>query len=202
VNITVVGGNAGTGAEVVRLALIAGHTVTCLSRKGFADGSGKVRDVIGDATDGDVARTAVEGADAVVITVGGSSGSDRNRAAVTTSIIAAMQAAGVRRLIAHSSLGVGDSMQLMPAPVRTVLGRALADHADQEAAVEASGLDWTIVRPGGLTDGPQTGNYIAQTTAEGRPMKGRISRADVAAHIVAILDDPTTYSQALAMGTP
>jgi len=93
----------------------------------------------------------------------------------------------------------------MPAPVRvlarTMLGKALADHAEQEAAVEASGLDWTIVRPGGLTDDPDTGSYVAQATSEGRPMKNRISRADVAVHILKVLEDPTSYGQALAMGT-
>jgi uncharacterized protein YbjT (DUF2867 family) len=165
-----------------------------------------VKDVMGDAADPAVARSAVEGADAVVITVGGSAGADRNRAVVTRSVIAAMQEAGVRRLVVQSSLGVGDSMSLMPAAVRvfarTVLGKALADHAEQEAAVEASGLDWTILRPGGLADGPATGTYVAQTTAEGRQMKNRINRADVAAHIISILEAPASYGKAFAMGTP
>ena len=204
-NITVVGGNSGTGAQVVRLAAEAGHAVTCLSRRGGGTASGQVKDVMGDATDPGVVRSVVEGADAVVVTVGGSAGADRNRADVTRSVIAAMQAAGVRRLVVHSSLGVGDSMKLMPAPARmfarTLLGKALAAHAEQEAAVKGSGLDWTIVRPGGLADGPATGTYVAQTTPEGRPMKGRISRADVAAHILQVLDDPASFDKALAMGT-
>ena len=205
VNMTVVGGNAGTGAQVVRLAAEAGHSVTCLSRTGRMAASSQVRDVVGDATDAAVVASAIDGADAVVVAVGGSAGADRNRTAVTRSVIAAMEAAGVRRLVVHSSLGVGDSMSLMPAPVRVfaraVLGKALADHAEQEAAVQASGLDWTIVRPGGLTDDPATGNYVAQTTSEGRPMKNRISRVDVAGHILQILNDPASYGQALAMGT-
>ena len=115
-----------------------------------------------------------------------------------------MQDAGVRRLIVHSSLGVGDSMKLMPAPARvfarTLLGKGLADHAEQEAAVAESGLDWTVVRPGGLSDGPATGAYVAQETSEGRPMKFQITRADVATHIVRILDDPRTFGRALALG--
>ncbi|MFZ0529833.1 MAG: NAD(P)-binding oxidoreductase [Propionicimonas sp.] len=203
--ITVVGGSKGTGAQVVRIAAAAGHQVTCLSRSGTATSPEGVRELTGDALDPEVARTAVAGADAVVVTVGGTTGSDRHRAEVTRSIIAAMAAAGVRRLVVHSSLGVGDSMELMPAPARlfarTVLARALADHAEQEAATEASGLDWTIVRPGGLTDGPATGSSVAQETAEGRPMKGRISRADVATQIIATLDDPATVGRALALGT-
>lgn len=204
--ITVVGGNKGTGAEVVRIASEAGHEVTCLSRSGAEGLPAGVRGITGDALDADVARAAVAGADAVVVTVGGASGADRHRAAVTRSIIAAMRDAGVRRLIVHSSLGVGDSMALLPGPARlfakAVLGRALADHAEQEAAVAESGLDWTVVRPGGLTDGPATGSVVAQEAAEGRPMKGRISRADVAAHIVAILADPATFGRSPALGTP
>lgn len=204
--ITVVGGNSGTGAQVVRIAVQQGHQVTCLSRSGSASLPEGVRDLRGDALQTEVVRSAVAGADAVVVTVGGARRSGRHRAQVTHGVIAAMRDAGVRRLIVHSSLGVGDSMQLMPAPARmfarTVLGQALADHAEQEAAVAASGLDWTVVRPGGLSDGPATGAYIAQDTAEGRPMKGMISRADVATHIVHILDDPATFGRALAMGTP
>lgn len=203
--LTVVGGNSGTGAEVVRIAAQAGHQVSSLSRSGATSFPAGVRDLRGDALDAEVARSAVAGADAVVVTVGGASGSGRHRAEVTRSVIAAMRAAGVRRLVVQSSLGVGDSMQLMPAPARlfarTVLGKALADHAEQEAAVADSGLDWTIVRPGGLSDGPPTGAYIAQETAEGRPMKGMINRADVATCIVGILDDPASFGRALALGT-
>ena len=116
-----------------------------------------------------------------------------------------LQDAGVRRLIVQSSLGVGDSMQLMPGPARlfarVVMAIALADHAEQEAVVAESGLDWTVVRPGGLSSGPATGDYLAQESADGRPMKGMIARADVAAHIVSILDDPATFGRALALGT-
>ena len=200
-----VGGSRGTGAQVVRLAMAAGHEVTSVSRSGTSPHPGVGRDVTVDALDADVLRKAGAGADAVVLTVGGAKGSDRHRAEVTKSIIQAMRLAGVRRLIVQSSLGVGDSLELMPAPARvfarTVLASALADHAEQEAAGAASGLDWTVVRPGGLSDGPATGAYVAQETTEGRPMKGRISRADVAAHIVRILDDPATFGRALAMGS-
>lgn len=201
-----IGGNSGVGAQVVRIAAQEGHHVTCLSRGGSASLPEGVHEVKGDALRPDVARSAVAGADAVIVTVGGAKGSDRHRTEVTRSVIAAMQDAGVRRLVVHSSLGVGDSMQLMPAPARlfarTVLAKALADHAEQEAAVAASGLDWTVVRPGGLSDGPATGSYIAQETSEGRPMKGVITRADVATHIVRILDDSASFERALAMGTP
>lgn len=202
--ITVIGGNRGTGSHVVRLAAQAGHQVTCVSRSGATSLPEGVSEVVGDALDAEVARGAVAGADAVVLTVGSTGGSDRHRADVTRSVVEAMRAGGVRRLVVQSSLGVGDSMGLLPGPARlmarTVLGRALADHADQEAAVAASGLDWTVVRPGGLTDGPATGKYVAQETSEGRPMTSRVARADVAACIVGLLEDPRTFGRALAVG--
>lgn len=203
--ITVIGGNHGTGAELVKVAADAGHLVTCLSRSGCPPQPGVI-DVRGDAREAAIVRPAIAEADAVVVTVGGSAGSDRNRTEVTRAAVAAMSAAGVRRLIVQSSLGVGDSTALLPAPVRlfvrAVLGRALADHADQEAVVESSGLAWTIVRPGGLTDGPATGRYLAQETREARPMAGRISRADLAACLLRLLEDESAVGKALAVGTP
>lgn len=202
--ITVVGGNRGTGAQVVALAARAGHEVVSLSRSGAASAPAGVRALAGDALDPEVVAQAVAGADAVVVTIGGAAGSERHRTRVTESVIAAMQAAGVSRLVVQSSLGVGDSMSLMAAPgrliARTLLAKALADHASQEAAVAASGLDWTVVRPGGLNDGAATGHFIAQETREGRPMKSSVSRADVAAQILRLLEDHSTVGRAYAIG--
>lgn len=190
---------------MVKLAAQKGHDVSCVSRSGATELPDGVRDIKADALETDAIRSAVAGADAAVVTVGGAKGQSRHRAQVTRSVVAAMQDAGVRRLIVQSSLGVGDSMQLMPGPARlfarVVMATALADHAEQEAVVAESGLDWTVVRPGGLSSGPATGDYLAQESADGRPMKGMIARADVAAHIVSILDDPATFGRALALGT-
>lgn len=87
--LTVVGGNRGTGANVVRLAARAGHEVTVLSRTGSEALPDGVVDRRGDATDPDTVRRAVAGADAVVVTVGG--GTANNRAAVTESAVDAMR---------------------------------------------------------------------------------------------------------------
>lgn len=70
--ITVIGGSGGTGAELVTAALADGHEVTVVSRGGRAPEGAAV--VAGSATDLDVARRAVAGADAVVVTVGGTKG--------------------------------------------------------------------------------------------------------------------------------
>ena len=201
--ITIVGGSKGTGAQLAALAQAAGHEVTVVSRSGSAPSG--VRTVIGNATDPAVAAQAVAGADVVVVTVGGAKGVSRQRAAVTKSVIGAMQKAGVRRLVVQSSLGAGDSGSQMPAPLRlimqAVLAKALADHNEQEAAVQGSGLDWTIVRPTGLTDKEPTGTWKALTTNEDGRLGGSIPRRDLAACMLGILSDDSTIGKALGVSS-
>ena len=108
----------------------------------------------------------------------------------TQQIVNAMQHRGLKRLIVVSSLGVGDSKQQVPfffkVLAATVLRKTMKDKEVQEALVRASDLDWTIVRPGGLTDGPRTGVYrfgvAANLTA------GQVARADVADFILRELE--------------
>lgn len=199
--IVVVGASSGTGRQVVEQAVQRGHEVVALSRRGA--GVAGATDVRGDATDPAVVARAVEGgADAVVLAIGGVPGTDRNRTEVTRVVLAGLPA-GVGRVVVHSSLGVGDSGRLLPGPIRlftsVVLRKALADHAEQEDLVRASGLPWTIVRPGGLTDKPATGRVVA--LEEPSPFAATISRADVAAFILDSLDRPGDAGHAYALGT-
>lgn len=201
--ITIIGGSRGTGARLAEKASAAGHEVTVLSRSGAApDG---VRIIQGSATDPDAARTAVTGADAVVVTVGGAKGVRRHRAAVTRTIIDAMQDQGVRRLVVQSSLGAGDSGSQMPLPLRVLmkglLATALADHDEQEAAVRQSGLDWTVVRPTGLTNKPGTGHWQALEVGEAGTLRGSVPRDDVAACILRVLEDGSTIGKALGVSS-
>ncbi len=200
-NITVIGGSRGTGALVVQNALAAGHTVTSVSRSG-GSASG-VTQVAVDATDAEALRSAVRGADAVIVTVGGTA-RETPRTQVTQAVIEAMTAEGVRRLLVQSSYGVGDSLATMPFVLRRivvplVLKQALADHEEQEKLVADSGLDWTVVRPGGLTNEPATGSVRLGPSAGGRGTLGRISRADVAALLLSSIADPTTIGQAFTI---
>ncbi|WP_104101497.1 NAD(P)-dependent oxidoreductase [Arthrobacter sp. 08Y14] len=201
--ITIVGGSKGTGAQLAALAQAAGHEVTVVSRSGNAPAG--VHAVSGDATDPAVAARAVAGADAVVVTVGGAKGVSRQRATVTESVIGAMQKAGVHRLLVQSSLGAGDSGSQMPAPLRlvmqAVLAKALADHNKQEAAVQSSGLEWTIVRPTGLTDKEPTGTWKALTTGDGGRLGGSIPRRDLAACMLGLLTDDSSVGKALGVSS-
>ena len=148
--------------------------------------------MVGNVLSPEDTSRAVAGADAVVVSLGNTPDNpDDVVSRGTAHVIAAMQAAGVERLIVVTSLGVGDSRDQVPLPfrmiMRTVLRKVMVDKEQQEALVGESGLAWTIVRPGGLTDGPRTGRYQAGTDKS--ISAGQVARADVAAFILDIIDN-------------
>lgn len=201
--IVVVGASSGTGRLVVEQGLARGHELVAVSRRGTEiAGATNVR---GDATDPAVLATALAGgADAVVLAIGGASGTDRNRSTVTAAVLSALPAGWPGRVVVHSSLGAGDSRPFLPKPMQIVtsllLGKALADHTEQENLVRSSGLEWTLIRPGGLRDAPATGR-VAALTEPGR-FAAVIARADVAAFILDCLENPAAAGTAYALGTP
>jgi len=98
--------------------------------------------------------------------------------------VEAMREAGVRRLVCQSTLGVGSSGQHLTFWWRYVmfgalLRRAFADHVAQEAVVEASGLDWTIVRPSAFTDASagSTPPNLNSCPPSSSPISGRRPRS-------------------------
>lgn len=173
--------------------------MTALSRSGTAPEG--VNAVAGNATDKEVLQQAVAGADAVVITIGGAKGISRHRAAVTQTVIRAMGQAGVSRLLVQSSLGAGDSGSLMPVALRLlmkgILPSPLADHNEQEKAVIDTSLDWTIVRPTGLTDKPATGTTRALQVGQKGTLGGTIPPDDLAAYMLSALEDDTLIGKAV-----
>ena len=127
------------------------------------------------------------------------------RAAVTRSVIDAMQEAGVRRLLIQSSLGAGDSGAQLPVPLRqlmkVLLAKPLADHNEQETAVRGSGLDWTIVRPTGLRDTPPTGRWRAHEAGDGVTLGGAIPRIDLAAFMLETLSSPDAVGRSYGVSS-
>ena len=185
--IALFGATGGTGQQLLEQAIKAGHQVTALVRDpAKLDRKNSALTVIA----GNVLQPAdvdkvVSGADAVICSLGNTSNNpDMMVTQGTRNIIDAMQRLNVRRLLVVSSLGVGDSKDQVPfffkVLMKTALRKTMEDKEAQEAAVRASRLDWTIVRPGGLTNDPPTGTYRvgADLTA------GRITRADVADFIL------------------
>jgi putative NADH-flavin reductase len=179
----ILGATGPTGRQLIRQALEAGHSVLALVRDRT-----KVTEAIeviqGDATDSSAVASSVHGRDAILSALGTSKsfkGGIMTRA--MTVLLPAMQQAGVKRLILVSAFGVGESFNDASAIqkffFRTVLRSIYADKATADAMIEASPLEWTIVRPVALTNGPRTGNF---RVGEHLQLAGfpRVSRADVA----------------------
>ena len=120
-----------------------GDEVVSISRRGWGMPVDGLTDVKLDATRSADLDEVLRGADAVVIAVG-SPGFDRNRlrTRVTASVVAAMRRVGLRRVVVHSSLGVGDSLRLMKEPVRTIAKVALGVRAPVARRVDI-GLAFT-----------------------------------------------------------
>jgi uncharacterized protein YbjT (DUF2867 family) len=142
--------------------------------------------------DGDVAA-AVRGADAVVFAAGAGPGSGAARKKTVDlggaiKLIEAAKAEGISRYLMVSAMGAANPP---PEGDDDVYATYLRAKAGADEALRASGLDFTIVRPGGLTDDPGTGLV---TIAE-RLERGQIPRADVAAVLAACLDEPATIGK-------
>ncbi len=181
------GATGGTGKQVIEQALKAGHQVTALVRDPakLEDKNSALAVIAGNVLQPTDVDKVVAGAEAVICSLGNTSNNpDMAVTQGTRNIIDAMQRHNVRRLIVVSSLGVGDSKDQVPfffkVLMKTALRKTMEDKEAQEAAVRASRLDWTIVRPGGLTNDPPTGTYHVGTDLTA----GRIARADVADFIL------------------
>jgi putative NADH-flavin reductase len=154
---------------------------------------------VGQVSDQAAVASAVKGHDAVVSALGTEQTVRGMRspglmAQATPAIIQAMIDAGVDRLVVLSAFGVGDTVREAPLFLRIMyklfLGRVFADKAVGERLLRDSALDWTLVYPVLLTDGPRTGTYRSDVRLmPGRPW--RISRADVADFILSQLQDRT-----------
>jgi putative NADH-flavin reductase len=195
--ILVLGATGGTGRHVVAQAAALGLEVTALVRTAqkFDASGGAVRIVSGDiCLDSPTVRGAFAGPDAVISTLGvGRSFTSGGLIARAAPVIAgAMRDHGMRRLVFTSAFGVGPTWRdtpLLPRLfIKTMLRDVYADKAGGEDVITHSGLDWTIVYPTGLTDGPQTS---APRVGERLRLSGfpRVSRADVAATLLRQLDD-------------
>jgi len=141
--------------------------------------------------EGDVA-SAVRGTDAVVFAAGAGPGSgDARKKTVdlggAVKLIEAAKSEGVSRYLIVSSMGADKA----PEDGSEGFGAYLQAKFEADEAVRASGLDYTIVRPGGLTDDPGTGLV---TVAEHLD-RGQVPRADVAAVLLACLDEPATIGR-------
>jgi putative NADH-flavin reductase len=191
-NIVIFGASRGVGRAAVEIAAARGHAVTGVARTAALAGLAGTM-VAGDVLDPALGAKVLGGADAVIVALGTAPGSDGQQGKVcsqgTRVILAAMQAAALRRIVVVSSYGVGPTRDRLAFPFNivaaTLLKNVMADKELQESEVRSSDTDWTIVQPLGLTDEPATGRpFVAtdgsrQTTQNrARRCRGRLHRCD------------------------
>jgi uncharacterized protein YbjT (DUF2867 family) len=218
--VAIFGPTGGTGRRLVERAIAEGHDVTAFARNPskITARHERLRVVLGDAFDPASVREAVAGSEAVICVLGSRAPSnplhprrpgDPNGvvSAGTQNIIAAMKEQGLRRLVCQTAWGVGESKQdpdlagafFMKVLVPPLLRDEYADKEAQEELVFESDLEWVIVRPMILTNGPWTNDYRADVDLKPgwRPY---ISRADVADFLMRQLTDDTFVHKTPAIG--
>jgi uncharacterized protein YbjT (DUF2867 family) len=199
----IVGATGGTGRQLVAQALARGHRVTALVRgPSRAEPRPGLTSAVGDVLDPGSLDRVMQGQEAVLSALGHKRwlAPSRILSEGTRNLIAAMVRHGVQRLVCETALGISDAWwqmglyyTLFVRPV--ILPFYFRDKVRQEAVIRASGLAWTIVRPGMLTNGPPRGRYRHGPHVGHWLWTVRISRADVAAFMLDQLTD-TSYVRA------
>ena len=181
----IIGATGGTGLQVTGQAVEGGHSVTVFVRSPQKLGALRQHVLIREGDPRSVAalRAPLHGHDAVISALGAPGvGPTTILRAAAESTVAAMQAAGVRRLLVVSAAVLFDDLGIAGRLLRRTLLRNVGDDSiEMERIVVASALDWTIARPPRLTNGPRTGHYdVENGHLPGRSAFASISRADVA----------------------
>lgn len=203
--IGVFGGTQGVGLAFLQQAIAAGYTVTALARtpSKIDVSNDRLQVVQGNVLNAADVEKVVAGQDAIVNSLGGTKNNPNNVCTLgTKNIIAAMKQFNLKRLLTVTALGVADSRAQVPFAfkviMKTVLRKAYADKETQERAIRASGLQWTIVRPGGLENGSKTGQWTVVKSGEKSP-SSQIARADVAAFLMTQLGDDQYLYEAIGL---
>jgi len=195
--VLIFGGTGGTGLEIARILAGRGDAVTVVARP-TSDRSGldglDVTVVTGDVLDVDSVDAAFAAGRfrAVINTVGGRRGEPRPDVIGGQHIADAALRAGVARALLVTAIGAGDSRSAVAPKVIEVLGEVLAAKAEAEDYLMQSGLDATILRPGGMTSDPASGTAIK---SEDHTLMGVIHRADLAQLTVDCIDDDATIGR-------
>ena len=185
----VIGGTGKTGRELIKQGLNDGHEITAIVRnpKKLKIDNPNFSVVKGDVLIPKSLKNVFQGHDAVLSALG------HKRFFIKTTILSrgtkniinAMNNNDVKRFICVTSLGINDSRfklglyyTLFTIPV--ILFFYFLDKSKQEKIIMKSNLDWTIVRPGQLTNGKKRTNYKHDTKAGSYVLTKMISRASVA----------------------
>jgi uncharacterized protein YbjT (DUF2867 family) len=194
-DVAIAGGHGKIALHLEKLLADSGHRVRALIRQ--PDHDDDVREagaepVLCDLEREDDVGRCVQGADAVVFAAGAGPGSGPERKRTVDlggalKLIDAARRSGARRYLMVSSIGADD-----PASGSEQMRPYLEAKAEADERLAESGLDWTIVRPGRLTDDPGTGLVTVTTDMSAR---GEVPREDVARVLAAALGDPGTIGR-------
>jgi len=193
------GGSGRTGTYIAQQLCERGDSVTAMVRDGSdstaLQGFGTTI-ITGTPVDAaDVTRAFAGGSfDAVISTLGHRRGEPEPRADVAgiDNIITAALHSDIRRMLMVTMIGAGDSIDAVSDKVKEFLGAAIKAKTGAEKALAESGLDYTILRPGGLTGDPRTNTGVSTTD---HSIMGVISAGELARLTLAALDDPQSIGQ-------
>ncbi len=187
-----IGATGPLGKQLLEQGLAQGHTITALARdtSKIETEHDNLRVVQGDVLHAEGVNAAMEGQEAVLCSLG--TGITFHHVTLfsegTKRILESMSKYGVKRIVAVTGIGAGDSRGhggfvydkiIEPTVLRTIY----EDKDRQEEILRQSDRDWVVVRPGVLTNGKATGTYRVLLNLEG-VTAGSISRADVAAFVL------------------
>ncbi len=200
--VLIIGASQGIGLETVRAALSAGHSVKAFARSANTIGidDPRLTKITGDALSHTDLDAALRDVDVVIQSLGVRTAKElvfgtTLFSKATALLVPAMEAAGVKRLIAVTGAGAGNSRGRIGFAYDSIvfplfLQRVYSDKDIAEDTMQKSTLEWTIVRPGGLTNKPLTQRYhVYPDMKDWRG--GFISRADVADFLVKQISDRT-----------
>lgn len=200
------GASGKTGQIVLEDALALGYEVIAYVRTKASIQlvHPKLQVVEGQLNERDKLQSVVIGSDACISTLGGASLTKHSHEIMEgiATIVSIMEEANVKRFIYLSSYGAGDSRKSMPQPLRFLIADVmlripLADHTANENCIQKSTLAWTIIRPGGLTNGPITAQL--KHGSDNAKLKGNpnISRSNVATFMLQQLTQSDYLNQSV-----
>jgi putative NADH-flavin reductase len=208
--VLVLGASGGVGRQLLRQGLDRGLALTAQTRSAskLEQFRGHVRIAEGDPLDDRRTAELVRDQDAVVFALGvDAPGPTTLFSEATRILIAAMKAAGVRRLVAITGVGAGETRGhgglfydwiIFPLFTRA----RYADKERQEALIEASGLDWVLVRPAPFSRSQADGPMQVHTRVERNTVLRRVTRAEVATFVLEQLSSDRYLRQKPFIGHP